>query len=238
MAPKAAHIQSGVNQTMTRQLYKAGAAMAVLMASAGAAMAEGEFSGNVALTTDYVWRGISQSNEDLALQGGFDYTNNIFYAGVWASSVDFDDASDTNLEVDFYAGLASEFANGVSWDVGFIYYAYPDADDEDLDFYELTGSLGYEFAGGIGVGGAVFWDPDNENVYVEATAGYSFNDFFAVDASLGNYSFDGGGDYTNWSLGGTLSAKGFDFDVRYWGTDIDGLDIADDRIVLTVSRAL
>lgn len=223
---------------MRNKLLQAGAALTAIMAVAGTASAQGEFSGNVAITTDYVWRGVSQSNEDIALQGGFDYANGMFYAGVWASSVDFNDDADTNLEIDYYAGIAGELESGIGWDVGFIYYNYPDDGNEDLDFYELTGALSYELESGLGFGGLLAWDPDNENVYIEASAGYSVTDFFAIDGSVGNYSFDGGDDYTNWSLGGTYSLEGFDFDLRYWGTDVDDSSLTDDRIVLTLSRSL
>ncbi|MEO0465841.1 MAG: TorF family putative porin [Pseudomonadota bacterium] len=199
---------------------------------------EGELTGNVTLTTDYVWRGISQSNEDWAIQGGFDYANGPFYVGTWASNVDFEDTSDTNIELDIYGGLAGEFEGGISWDVGAIAYFYPDADDEDLDFIEVYGGLGYDFSG-VGVGGYVYIDPDNENIYLEGSAGYGFTDAISADVSLGNYSFDEGEDYTNWSIGGTYSAPfGVDFDLRYWGTDVDDTDIADDRVVLSVSRGM
>lgn len=224
---------------MKKQFSRAGLLAAAMIAATGAAAhAEGEFSGNVALTTDYVWRGVSQTNEDMALQGGFDYSNSIFYAGVWASNIDFDDGSDANMEVDFYGGLASEFANGVSWDVGVIYYVYPDSEDSDLDFVELKGALGYEFEGGLAVGGEVYYDPDNENMYLNATAGFALSENFGVDASVGNYQFDAGGDYTNWSLGASTEAAGFGFDLRYWGTDVDNVPVADDRVVLTVSRSM
>lgn len=213
-------------------------AIALATAATGTAAAEGEFSGNVAMSTDYVWRGISQSNEDFALSGGFDYTNGIFYAGTWASNIDFDDPSDANMEVDFYGGIASEFANGITWDLGVIYYVYPDSEDTDLDFVELKGALGYSFDGGLSVGGEVYYDPDNENMYLNATAGFAVSENFGVDASVGNYQFDAGGDYTNWSVGASTSAAGFGFDLRYWGTDIDGVEIADDRFVLTVSRSM
>lgn len=225
--------------TMKTKVSRAGVALVALLATAGTAVAEGEWSGNVAITSDYVWRGISQTDEDPAIQGGFDYANGMFYAGTWASNVDFGDDSDTNIEVDFYGGLAGALESGVTWDVGVIYYAYPDADESDLDFVEIKGALGYEFAGGLGVGGEVYWDPDNQNVYYQATAGYGLTDAFAVDASVGNYSFDGGGDYTNWSLGGTYSLPiGIDVDLRYWGTDVDDTSIADERVVLTFAKSL
>jgi len=223
---------------MRSKILQAGVALAVMAAAAGTASAQGEFSGNVTLTTDYVWRGISQTNEDMAIQGGFDYTNGMFYAGVWASNVDFGDATDTNVELDFYGGIAGEFEGGLGWDLGLIYYSYPDAEEEDLDFLELTAALSYEFEGGLGLGGALFYDPDNKNTYIEASAGYSLTEAFSIDGTLGNYSFDGGGDYTNWSLGATYSLKGFDLDLRYWGTDVDDLSIADDRIVFSISRSL
>lgn len=209
---------------------------ALLAISAGvfatpAAMAEGEFSANVALTTDYVWRGISQNNENPAISGGFDYANGLFYAGTWASNV----ATDGTMELDFYGGIAGETDSGLAWDVGVITYIYPDTDD--LDFTEVYGGLGYEFAGGFGVGGYVYYDFDNESTYVEGTASYGFTDELSVDASLGNYSFEGGGDYTNWSIGGTYAFDVVDVDLRYWDTDVDGVaPVADERIVLTFSK--
>lgn len=223
---------------MRLNIRRAGIALAALATAAGTATAEGEFSGNVALTSDYTWRGVSQSDSDPAIQGGFDYANGLFYAGVWASNVDFGDPSDTNIEVDFYGGLASEFSNGITWDIGVIYYAYPDAEESDLDFVELKGALGYAFEGGLAIGGEAYWDPDNQNVYLNATAGFALAENFGIDGSVGNYSFDAGGDYTNWSLGATTSAAGFGFDLRYWGTDIDGVEVADDRVVFTISRSL
>ena len=223
---------------MKTQLSRASLLAAALFAAAGAAQAQGEFSGNVAIGTDYVWRGVSQSNGDMAISGGFDYANGMFYAGTWASNIDFDDASDANVEIDFYGGLASEFANGVTWDVGVIYYAYPDSEVSDLDFVELKGALGYAFDAGLSVGGEVYYDPDNKNMYLNATAGYAVSENFGIDGSVGNYQFDAGGDYTSWSLGASTSAAGFGLDLRYWGTDIDGVEVADDRIVFTISRSM
>ena len=225
---------------MITKVKRAGVALAVLATAAGGAYAEGEWSGNVALSSDYVWRGMSQTNEDMAISGGFDYANGLFYAGTWASNVDFsDEPDDANIEWDFYGGLAGELESGVSWDVGVIYYAYPDAEEMDYDFVELKGALGYTFTGGVSVGGAVFWDPDNENVYVEGSAGYAFTDAFSVDATVGNYSFDGGGDYTNWSVGATYALPaGIDVGLRYWDTDVDATETAEDRFVISFSKSL
>lgn len=225
-------------------LVRAALALGITLGAATPALAEGEWSGNVAIGTEYVWRGVTQSDGDLAISGGFDYTNGMFYAGTWASNVDFNDGSDTNMELDLYGGLASEFANGVSWDVGVIGYIYPDSESEDLNFVEVYGGLGYAFESGPEVGGYVYFDPDNESLYVEATAGYSLTEEFAIDGSVGNYSFDGGGDYVNFSVGATYSLEGFDLDLRYWSNDIDAgpdpatQDLLDDRVVFTISRSL
>lgn len=223
---------------MRHLLKTVSAALLIGAGVAGTAAAEGEFSGNVTLTTDYVWRGVSQSNEDMAIQGGFDFSNESFYVGTWASSIDFEDASDSNVEWDIYGGFTGEFEGGLGWDVGVIGYIYPDSGDQDLDFVEVYGGLSYEFEQGLGVGGYAYFDPDNENIYVEGSAGYAFTDMFSADVTLGNYSFDEGEDYLNWSVGGTVSYEGFDFDLRYWDTDLDDTEIAEERIVLSVSRSM
>jgi len=204
--------------------------------TAPAAIAEGEFSGNVALTTDYVWRGFSQNSENPSIQGGFDYANGAFYAGTWAAIVDFGGA---NMELDLYGGFAGETEGGLSWDVGVIGYVYPDADD--LDFLEVYGGLGFSL-GVVDLGGYAYIDPDNETVYLDFTAGFAASDVLGFDASVGTYA-DGGDDfieeYTNYSIGATLATEYVDFDLRFWGTDSDGLgDAGDERVVLTVSRSL
>ena len=68
-------------------------------------------SANVALATEYVFRGISQTDEGPAIQGGFDATCGMFYAGVWASNLDWggNGSEDVaNMEMDLYAGIKAE----------------------------------------------------------------------------------------------------------------------------------
>ena len=220
------------------KLISRGLALAMVAGAftAPTALAEGEFSGNVALTTDYVWRGVSQNSENPAVQGGFDYANGAFYAGTWASIVDFGGA---NMELDLYGGFAGETDAGLGWDVGVIGYLYPDADD--LDFVEFYGGL----SGTLGVvvlGGTVFLNPDDETVYVDFSAGFAATETLGFDASVGSWVDGGDGfieEYTNYSLGATLATEYVDFDLRFWGTDADEQgDNGDERVVLTVSRSL
>ena len=81
-----------------------------------------DVSANVAVTSDYVFRGVSQTRERPAISAGVDLTNEGFYAGAWASNVDFGDSTDA--EVDLYAGYRPEVA-GYALDFGVVGYLYP-----------------------------------------------------------------------------------------------------------------
>lgn len=85
---------------------------------------------NVALVTNYLYRGISQTGGKPAIQGGFDYAHaSGFYAGVWSSSIswisDESLASNAGLELDTYFGFKNSFATDFNYDVGFLRYNYP-----------------------------------------------------------------------------------------------------------------
>lgn len=128
-------------------------------------------SANVGLTSDYVFRGFSQSSEGLAIQGGFDATCGMFYAGLWASSLDFAGATDPNLavltnidarvEVDFYAGIKPK-TGPITWDLGVIYYSYHNTIEpaSELNYVEIKvgGSAEIWKDGTLGV--TVFYSPD------------------------------------------------------------------------------
>lgn len=216
-----------------RNLLVLGALAAV---SASPALAqEVTISGNVALTTDYHWRNVTQTNQDYAIQGGFDITTESgFYAGTWASSLA--DAS-PSIELDFYAGYAFEAA-GLGWDVGAIYYAYPDEDVADLDFWELYVAASKEF-GAVGLGGSLNYDPDNETLYGDLSISYALSDAISFSGGYGAWLDDGdtGGaaDWEGFNAGGTWSVSGIDLDLRYYQSDIGG---DDDNIVFTIAKAL
>jgi len=192
--------------------------------------AEDSVSANVSLATDYVWRGISQTSENPAISGGFDWAiNDNWYAGTWASNVDF--GSVENIELDLYGGWATELDSGVSVDLGLIQYLFFD-DANDADALELYAGLGYN-----GLSGKVSYDPDNENTYIEAGYEYELANGITLGAHVGNYNFDQGEDYVDYSLslGGTF--KGLDYGLAYTDTDIDNVDEADGRVVFSISRS-
>ncbi len=119
-----------------------GIAALVMMASAAAAHAE--VTGTLAATTDYNWRGVTQTAQDPALQGSLDFSTEMgFHGGAWASNVDFG-GGDPNVEIDLYAGYGG--GETFLWDVGILYYTYTGA--SDLNFTEFYGSLGWEWITG------------------------------------------------------------------------------------------
>ncbi|GAB3442078.1 TorF family putative porin [Massilia solisilvae] len=110
--------------------------------------AEHQVSYNAAVVSDYRYRGISQSRLDPALQGGADYTHTPtgLYAGTWLSTIHWtgDLGGSGSVEWDLYGGKRGELGGGVSYDVGGLYYFYPNNGlHPNANTFELYGQLGY-----------------------------------------------------------------------------------------------
>jgi uncharacterized protein (TIGR02001 family) len=237
----------------------AGSALADGLPTRGKARADDHHpcstSANVALTTDFVFRGISQGNEEAAVQGGVDLTCGRFYAGVWASSftgIHNYDGGSTWLNA--YGGF--KHATGpITWDIGFIYYAFPGSFDGDQDNVELKLSGSGDVWKGGRLTGTVFYAPDYVGTFdtawtvegsfaqvlpqvsifspvFSATVGHTF----FQDQLWGWYDLD----YTYWNVGLTLGFRqNWSIDLRYWDTEDEGLaalagSLADERFVATV----
>ena len=96
---------------MTFKQAVIGGVIGVTMAGSNWVLAA-EFTGNVAATTNYVWRGVTQIDDGPAVQGGLDYAHDSgFYVGTWASNVDFDGENDPQYELDLYGGYGGEAGN-------------------------------------------------------------------------------------------------------------------------------
>lgn len=106
-----------------------------------------EISANLAITSNYIWRGMTQTNNSPAVQGGIDLGYKGFYLGTWGSNVEFGPFplrdNDNNLEADFYGGYAGEIG-GFGYDLGYIYYAYPN-ESNAFNFDEAYLGLSYDF---------------------------------------------------------------------------------------------
>lgn len=217
-----------------RNLLVFGALVAAASSAAPAFAQDVTVTGNVTLVSDYVWRNVTQSNYDATIQGGLDLTtSNGFYVGTWASGVDFNNgADDTNLEIDFYGGYRFDLG-GVAADVGAIYYAYPDSESSDIDFWEVYGKLSKSFDK-LTLAGSLNWDPDNETVFADASIGYAFTPEFSASAGYGAY-LEGFGEYNGWNVGGSWAVGGVTLGARYHDTDISGLD---ESLVFSIGRAM
>ena len=211
------------------------------IASAAAAQTSGpRWSFNAAATSDYVFRGVSQTEEDVALSAGADVTVNQFYAGAWASNVSFP-GDDTNAEIDLYGGVRPEVA-GWNLDLGVVGYFYtgqPDA--ADYDYVELKAAASRAI-GPATVGAALYWSPDffgaseDEATYVEANAAFSPADKWTVSGAVGRQFLSSDFDYTMWNVGAAYQLTGnLAVDVRYHDTDEhDFGDIYDARAVASL----
>lgn len=197
------------------------------------------FSFNATVTSDYVWRGFSQSDENPAVQGGVDFNSGSFYAGTWASTVDFGDSTD--VEWDFYAGLTGT-AGAIDWDLTASYYTYVDAPSgSDYNFVEFKGAVSHSFDA-VTLGAAVYYSPDFYGVdeaatYVEATAEYALNDKISISGGAGRQFVDVTDDYTAWNIGGAYALTDkLSLDVRYWDTSVDG-PLSDARVSVSLGAA-
>ena len=169
-------------------------------------------SANVSFTTDYIWRGMTQSDGP-AVQGGFDYeADSGFYAGFWGSNVNFNNGN--GQELDCYAGYGFSLGD-VGVDVGYITYDYPDS-DPDLKFEEIylgfsIGDLGLTYASG----------QDEAPDYIEVSYGIG-----PVSISYGDY--DEYGENTLISYGFACGSYEcgislYDFSDAGYGADEDGV---------------
>ena len=212
-------------------------------------VSEHSISVNGGLTTDYVFRGFSQSDEGPAAFVGADFSYRWFYAGIWASSVD-ELTSDGNVEIDYYAGIKKSW-NGVDLDLGVLYYSYPNNDvDVTLDYLELKASASAKVWRELSLTGTVYYSPDfyaetGEVWTLEGKAAVPLPVWdLALSGTLGTVIGDddefaaafGDDQYTYWNVGLSKTFRDhFTVDVRYWDTDVDDNDLADERVVGTIS---
>lgn len=217
--------------------------LAALGLLATAAAANAEVTGTAAIVSDYDFRGITQTNEDAALQLSIDYGHDSgWYAGVWGSNVDFG-STDPSHEVDLYTGFKGS-AGDFGWDAGLVYYTYPG--ESDFNFPEIYGKFSFNIVSGGIYYSNDFGATDESGIYVYADvgvpvgpvtltahAGYSTGDaievYYGGDDSYQDYSVGVSYSASNLTLGlKWVTTDGFDAGTNYYG----------DRIILSVSTAL
>ncbi|MDX1916086.1 MAG: TorF family putative porin [Methylophilus sp.] len=195
---------------------------------------------NVGLYSEYIFRGLTQTGEELALQGGMDFTHSSgFYLGAWASNISWleDDAQyeNSSLELDIYGGYASTFGEtGIGYNVGLLQYIYPGdklptAVIDDAETTEIYASLSYKWAQVKFSYGLtdIFGVKDSDgSYYAELNANYPIGETgLTAVAHVGYQDFSGSANdalsYTDWKLGLTKSwSNGVNLGAYY--TDTDG----------------
>jgi uncharacterized protein (TIGR02001 family) len=241
------------------------------LAAASSAMAwesaDGQFStsASVALSSDYMWRGASQTDNEMAISGSFDVNHaSGLYAGAWASNVDYGvEGSDGNtdqahIEVDIYGGFASEIGDtGIGYDIGMMRYILPGTDDADWNEYYV--GLSYSmFSLKVSHTGDFLGTDEEATHYllgfdyglpydVNLHANYAFYDFDDIDNVFGTTPNNVDNPLQDYAIGVSKDMFGFNWDVTYYETLEDGKDaiensgsttVGDSRFVFTVSKSL
>ncbi len=242
---------------MLKKVLPAAIAASLLAGATATTVQANEISANVALTSDYRFRGISQSNEDIAIQGGFDYAwDNGIYVGTWGSTVDFDSDSDGgfngSLELDYYVGWSGDVGENSSIDVGYLYYDYPgDSSAGEGDYQEIYGSFSWhDLTVGMAYSDDYYGETDTF-FYYYADYSWGFADNWSLDLHIGYNDLEKNGgflatdedSYIDYSVGVTTSFLAVDWTLAYVGTDLDEEDVfdtdwAEDTVVFTVSKSM
>jgi len=212
--------------------------------------ASAELGVSLSVVSDYIDRGITNTDKKAAIQGSLDYSHdNGTYLGVWASNVDFDDGGEASSEVDFYIGYAGELGH-VSWDVGLLRFIYPGADKslnyDSNEFYlsasyplnELTLSTEYYYSNDYFGSGA--------SHYISLGLEAPLPNDFSLAINVGRQQLEdnigyGLPDYNDWRVSIGKGIDGFDFSLSVTGTSIDsaqcyGPDWCDTTVSFSISR--
>lgn len=208
------------------------------------ALAMADVSGNLGLFSDYRFRGVSQTSEGPAVQGGFDYSHESgLYVGTWASNVDFAGS----LEIDVYGGYNHAVNDDLSFNVGALYYAYPshstpagEMDPNTLELYAggtwkwLNVKYSHSVTDTFAIG-------EKNSYYLEGNVSVPLPYDISLGLHYGYSKFKGmaageDDDYSDWKIGVSKDVAGFTLGLAYVETDIDDADIADGTAVVSISK--
>lgn len=210
-----------------------------------AAEEESMFSWNAALTSDYMFRGVSQTDDEAALQLGADLNfDNGFYVGVWGSNVDFG-AGGPDIEIDTYIGWNTDLNERFNLDLMLNRYNYIGEQDGygSIDYNEFIGTLTLDETWSFTLGYTNdVYALDEDGFYYGLGGSFDIGKGWGLDVNVGKSTFGnatGIDDYMDFSVGVNRDFGPVNFAVGYYGTDDSGDDnfgdLADNRFVVTFS---
>jgi uncharacterized protein (TIGR02001 family) len=200
--------------------------LALPLLAAAAGIAHADVTSTITVTTDYDFRGISQSAGDPALQASLDWSGDSgLSAGIWASNVDFGPGTDSDVEIDLYGGYSMSLSDDLSWDVGGVYYLYQ-GDGDDIDYLELSTGLSYKSFSTKLWFSPDFVNSDESAWYIEANYSFALPQDFSLDLhagyNFGDYWKLAGAEYFEYSIGVSKTLGNFDLNLKW----VDGSDYA------------
>lgn len=223
-------------------------AACVAALAGGTASAEEEaagpwsIGGSITATSNYVFRGFSQTLEDPALQAGVTLSHESgFYAGFWGSNVNFGDG-ETDLEFDFIAGYGGALGESTSFDINVVYYTYPGAvSGSEFNFVEIGGGITHDF-GALSVGVKVAYSPEffgdvGDAFWGGLNVSVPLGDYVTISGNVGKqwYADVDDADYLHYDIGVTFAYENVSLDLRFIDTDVDPVaDLVDEYFVATL----
>ena len=201
------------------------------------AEAESNFSWNAGVVSDYVFRGVSQSNREIALQGGLDYAfgDSGVYVGTWGSTVDYGDYDAPDFEADFYIGYNTDLGEKFNLDLMVTRYTYYGEENGygSIDYNEFITKFAMKDVATLTLGYSNDYANTGED-YMYANLGNSWDlgKDFSLNASFGRTFDDTNGDYNDWNVGVSKSFGNVEFGLNYYDTNLDYT--ASDSVVLSV----
>jgi uncharacterized protein (TIGR02001 family) len=193
-----------------------------------------DVNANMAIASNYIWRGMTQSDDSPAIQGGIDLGYKNFYAGVWGSNVEYGNSSEASMELDIYAGYADKFY-GLDYDIGAISYIYPN-ESKELNFAEIyfglsknfeTFEIGAKYYRGIETNDFDPTDAWEADVSVPLPMSITFSALYGDYDNVGNY----------YSFGITKAMDKFEIGLVYTGIEADADSSDEDNVVAVISAS-
>jgi len=217
------------------------------------------FTGNFQLSSEYLYRGIAQTNNKPAVSGGFDFAHKSgFYLGNWNSSISW--LSDANagysapIEMDFYGGFKFSPIDDLTLDLGFLRYQYPSKGAKPAVKPDTT-----EVYLGVSFGPATFkyshststlfgFANSKGSTYLDLTANFEVAKGLTLTPHIGKQTVDGNSDctYTDYSLKAAYDLSGWIVSGMYVDTNakkacytgpVGGTDLGAGRLVVSIGKS-